>query len=143
MFDTLMQDVRYAARSLARRPLVTAVAVLSLALGVGVNTAIFSVFDRVLLERLPVPAPNEIVNLSSPGPRTGNTSTNDSGDAASVFNYPLFRDLERIQTPFTAVGGYREIFANLSFRGDTIGEEGLLVSGGYFPPCACARRWAD
>jgi len=133
MFDTLWQDVRYAARSLARRPLVTAVAVLSLALGVGVNTAIFSVFDRVLLERLPVPAPDEIVNLSSPGPRTGNTSTNDSGEASSVFNYPLFRDLERIQTPFTALGGYREIFANLSFRGDTLGVEGLLVSGGYFP----------
>ena len=78
MLDTLWQDVRYAARSLRRRPLVTAVAVLSLALGVGVNTAMFSVFDRVLLARLSVPSPDALVKVSSPGPRSGNVSTNDS-----------------------------------------------------------------
>ena len=71
MIDTLLQDVRHAVRFLAKRPLVTAVAVLSLALGIGVNTAIFSVFDRLLLSRLPVPAPEELVNLTSPGPHPG------------------------------------------------------------------------
>ena len=50
-----------------------------------------------------------------------------------VFNYPLFRDLERIQTPFTAIGGFCEIAANLAYRGQTLSAEGLLVSGGYFP----------
>jgi predicted permease len=133
MIDTFAQDLRHAARSLRRRPLLTAVAVLSLALGVGVNTAMFSVFNRVLLEQLPVPSPDALVTLSSPGPHPGNVATNDSGGAPYVFNYPLFRDLERAQTPFTAIGGFRELGANLAYRGRTVNAEGLLVSGGYFP----------
>jgi predicted permease len=133
MIDALWQDVRHAARSLRRRPLVTVVATLSLALGVGVNTAMFSIFNRVLLERLPVPSPDALVTLSSPGPRAGNVSTNDSGGAQYVFSHALFRDLERMQTAFTAIGGFREIGANVAYRGQTEGSEGLLVSGGYFP----------
>ena len=132
MLDTLRQDLRHAARSLRRRPLVSAVAILSLALGVGVNTAMFSVLDRVVLATLPVPSPEALVTVSSPGPRPGNVSTNDSGDVQYVFNSPLFRDLERIQTVFTAMGGFREIAANLAYRGETVSTEGLLVSGGYF-----------
>jgi len=81
MIDTLRQDLVHAARSLSRRPLVSAVATLSLALGVGVNTAMFSILDRVLLAALPVPSPEELVALSSPGPRPGNSSSNDTGDA--------------------------------------------------------------
>jgi predicted permease len=133
MLDTLVQDVRHAARSLAHRPLVSAVAVISLALGVGVNTAMFSVLNRVLLERLPVPAPDALVTLSSPGPRAGNVSTNDSGSAPYVFSHGLFRDIERMQTVFAAVGGFREIGANLAYGGQTENTQGLLVSGGYFP----------
>jgi predicted permease len=132
MIDTLWQDLRYAVRSLRRRPLVTTVAVLSLALGVGVNTAMFSILNRVLLQRLPVPSPAALVTVSSPGPRAGNVSTNDSGDVQYVFSHALFRDLERIQTGFSSIGGFREIGANLAFRGQTEGAEGLLVSGGYF-----------
>jgi predicted permease len=132
MLDTLWQDLRYALRSLARRPLVSLVAVLSLALGVGVNTAIFSVFDRLLLRSLPVPAPGELVNITSPGPRPGNTSTGDAGDAPHVFTHPLFRDLERMPTPFVAIGVFRDIPANLAFHGETLAGDGLIVSGGYF-----------
>ena len=132
MLETLWQDVRYAARSLARRPLVTAVAVLSLALGIGVNAALFSVFDRLLLRRLPVPAPEELVNVTSPGPRPGNISTDDSGGSETVFSYPLFRDLERVQTTFSDIAAYRSVNLNLGYRGQTLGGEGLLVSGGYF-----------
>ena len=133
MTDTLWQDLRHAARSLRRRPLVTGVAVLSLALGVGVNTAMFSVLNRVLLDRLPVPSPDALVTLSSPGPRAGNVSTNDSGSAPFVFSHALFRDLERIQTVFTGIGGFREFRATIAYRGQTESAEGLLVSGGYFP----------
>jgi len=64
----MLQDIRYAVRSLLRRPLVTAVAVLSLAPGIGVNSAIFSLFDRLILRRLAVPSPDEIVLLTSPDP---------------------------------------------------------------------------
>jgi len=132
MLDTLLQDIRHAVRFLARRPLVTGVAALSLALGIGVNTAIFSVFDRLLLSRLPVPAPEELVNLTSPGPHPGNTSTGSAGATPAVFTYPLFRDLERVQTAFTALGGFRDISGNVRYRGDTASTRGLLVSGGYF-----------
>ena len=132
MLDTLLQDLRYAARSLRRRPMVTTIAVLSLALGIGVNSAIFSIFNRLLLQALPVPSPGELVAVTSPGPRPGNTSTGDAGRAPTVFTAPLFRDMERIQTPFTAMGGFREIAANLAFHGDTQSGDGLLVSGGYF-----------
>ena len=133
MFDTLWQDLRYAARSLKRRPLVTGVAALSLALGIGVNTAMFTVLNRVLLERLRVPSPDRLVTLSSPGPRAGNVSTNDSGAPPYVFSHALFRDIERMQTPFSGIGGFRELSANLAFRGLTENAQGLMVSGGYFP----------
>ena len=92
----MLQDLRYALRSLSGRPLVTTVAVLSLALGIGVNTAMFSVFDRLLLRRLPVPAAHAIVNVTSPGPRPGSQSTGDGGRLDAIFSYPLFRDLERL-----------------------------------------------
>jgi predicted permease len=132
MLDTLIQDVRHAARSLAHRPLVSAVAIISLALGIGVNTAIFSVFDRLLLARLPVPAPEELVNLTSPGPHPGNTSTDDAGGVHALFTYPLFREIERAQTSFTALAGFRDISGNLAYHGETTSTRGLLVSGGYF-----------
>ena len=100
----MLHDLRYAIRSLAGRPLLTTVAVLSLALGIGVNTAIFSVFNRLLLRELPVPSPGDIVVVASPGPRPGNLSRGDGGGRDTIFSYPLFRDLERVQTVFTAIG---------------------------------------
>jgi predicted permease len=128
----MWSDLRYAARSLSRRPLVTAVAVLSLALGIGVNAAIFSVFERLLLRRLPVASPEEIVNVVSPGPRTGSRSTSDAGGTDAIFSYPLFRDLERVETRSLRMAAHRDFAANLAYRGRTMKGEGLLVSGGYF-----------
>jgi putative ABC transport system permease protein len=115
-----------------RRPLVTTVAVLSLALGIGVNTAIFSVFDRLLLGRLPVPEPADLVVVASPGPRPGSNSSNDGGDADTIFSYALFRDLERVQNVFSGIAAQRDFPANLSRRGQTQRAQGVLVSGGYF-----------
>jgi predicted permease len=132
----MWQDVRYAARSIVRRPLVSAVAVLSLALGIGVNTAIFSVFDRLLLRQLPVPEPQAIVNVTSPGPRPGSTVTGDGGGRDATFSHPLFRDLRRVQTAFSGIAAHSDFAANLSYRGQTLSGEGALVSGGYFPTLA-------
>ncbi|HEY1306440.1 MAG TPA: ABC transporter permease [Vicinamibacterales bacterium] len=134
MIDTIWQDVRYAARSLARRPLVTAVTVLSLALGIGVNSALFSVFDRLLLRRLPVPSPEQLVLITSPGPRPGGTSTSGAGRQETVFSYPLFRDLERLpDAGLSSIAAHRDFSANLAYRGQTQNGQGLLVSGAYFP----------
>jgi predicted permease len=139
MVDALRQDVRYAARALRARPALTTVAVLSLALGIGVNTAIFSVFEHLLLRRLPVPAADEIVHITAPGPRPGGSSTNDSGGLEAIFSHPLFTDLERIASPtLTGVAGHADFAANLALRGQTAEAEGLLVSGGYFPTLGLA-----
>ncbi len=104
---------------------------LSLALGIGVNTAIFSVFDRVLLRRLPVPDPQTIVNVTSPGRRPGSTSTGAGGGREAVFSHPLFRDLERTQSAFSGIAAHGDFDANLSYRRQTLSGQGGLVSGGY------------
>ena len=108
------------------------VAVLSLALGIGVNTAIFSVFERLLLRRLPVPAAGQIVNVTSPGPKPGSRSTSNSGRVEAVFSYPLFRDLEQLEVGGLRLAGHRDVSANLAFNGQTSEAKGLLVSGHYF-----------
>ena len=88
MTQNLWQDVRHAVRGLARRPLVSGVAIVSLALGIGVNSAIFSAFERLFLRRLPMSAANELVDLRVSGPRPGNRSTGDGGRLESVVSYP-------------------------------------------------------
>jgi predicted permease len=134
VLDPLLQDVRYATRSLRRRPLVTAVAVLSLALGIGVNTTIFSVFERLLLREVHAPAAADIVNVIAPGPKPGGRSTGNAGGPDAVISYPLFRDLERLQIgEISNLAAQRNFGANVAHRGRTMRAEGLVVSGGYFP----------
>ena len=128
-----MSDLRLAFRTLFRTPFVTAVAVLSLALGIGANSAIFSLFNQLLLRPLQVPAPGELVNLTAPGPKPGSQSCGQAGGCEAVFSYPMFRDLERAQTVFTGIAAHNGFSANLAFRGQTMASEGLLVSGSYFP----------
>jgi len=127
-----VSDIRYAFRSLAQRPLLTAVAVLSLALGIGVNVAIFSMFEQLLLRRLPVPAPDEIVLVTSPGPHPGGRDTSNAGGTEAIFSYPLFRDLERLQTGALRLAAHRDFGAHLAYRGQTSVGVGALVSGQYF-----------
>ncbi len=128
-----MRNLRLAARTLSRTPFVTLVAILSLALGIGANSAIFSLFDQMLLRPLPVPAPHELVNLGAPGPKPGSTSCNTAGSCDEVFSYPMFRDLEQVQSSFTGVAAHRAFDANLAYDGQTESADGLLVSGSYFP----------
>jgi putative ABC transport system permease protein len=129
----MLQDLRYAVRALLHRPLVTSVAVLSLSLGIGVNTAMFTGFDRLLLQRLAVPSPEEIVLITSPGPHPGSRSTSNSGRVDAIFSYPLFRDLEEITNTGIRMAAHRDIEANIAYRGQTMPARGSLVSGQYFP----------
>ena len=129
-----MSNVKLALRALIRTPFVTTVAVVSLALGIGANAAIFSLFDQLLLRPLPVPAPERLVNLAAPGPRPGYGSCGMAGDCDMVFSYPMFRDLERGQRSFTGIAAHVVFPVNLASRGQTpISGVGLLVSGSYFP----------
>jgi putative ABC transport system permease protein len=126
-------NLRLAIRRLVKTPFVSLVAVVSLALGIGANAAIFSLFDQTLLRPLPVVRSSELVNLAAPGPKPGSTSCNESGGCDEVFSYPMFRDIERLQTVFTAVAAHVSFGANLAYHGQTLNGEGTLVSGSYFP----------
>jgi predicted permease len=128
-----MAKLKFAVRTLFKTPFVTIVAIVSLALGIGANAAIFSIFNQVLLAALPVQEPERLVNLSSPGPRSGSVSCNQAGPCSMVFSYPMFRDLQRDQTVFTAIAGHRVFGASLAYRGESMTGQGVLVSGSYFP----------
>ena len=118
---------------LLKTPFVTTIAVLSLALGIGANAAIFSMFDQLLLHPLDVSAPGRLVNLSAPGPMPGSNSCNQTGRCDEVFSYAMFRDLEKAQTPFTGVAAHRITSVSLSVRNEPMTGEGAMVSGSYFP----------
>ena len=128
-----MQQIRFAVRSLLKTPVVTAIAVLSVALGIGANVAIFSIFNQTLLRPLPVHEPDGLVNFVSPGPRSGSSSCGQAGSCDAVFSYPMFRDLERAQTSFTGIAAHRDFGANIAFGGSSEGGDGAFVSGSYFP----------
>jgi predicted permease len=125
--------MKYALRTLFKTPFVTIVAAVSLALGLGSTAAIFSLFNQMLLQPLPVPEPDRLVNLAAPGPKPGSQSCGQQGDCDGVFSYAMFRDLERAQTAFTGLAAHRLVSANIASGGQTINGELMLVSGSYFP----------
>jgi predicted permease len=127
-----MVNPKFAFRTLFKPPFVTIVAIVSLALGIGANAAIFSCFNQMLLESLAVPDATSLVNLSAPGPKPGSQSCNQAGDCDEVFSYAMFRDLQRVQSTFTGVAAHRLFGANLSYQGQTLSGEGLMASGSYF-----------
>ena len=128
-----MRSLKFAIRTLFRTPFVTAIAIVSLALGIGATAGIFSVFHQVLLQSLAVPNPSELVNLSAPGPKPGFGSCGRAGDCDVVFSYAMFRDLQKTQTVFTDIAAHVGFGANLAYEAQTSSGEGLLVSGSYFP----------
>ncbi|MDQ3696521.1 MAG: ABC transporter permease [Gemmatimonadota bacterium] len=127
-----MFNLKLAFRTLFKTPFVTVVAALSLALGIGTNTAIFSLFDQILRRPLPVHEPERLVNLSAPGPKPGSTSCNQAGSCEDVFSYAMFRDLERARTQFSGIAAHVEFGANVRYGKQTVNATGMLVSGSYF-----------
>src|SRR6056297_1168352 len=127
-----MNYFRFALRQLVKRPALSVVVVLMLAVGIGANAAMFSLFHQVLLRPLPVPNPASLVNLGSPGPKTGSVSCSGIGSCDYVFSYPMLRDLEREQNVFTAIGAHRNFGASIAADGKAVSGGGLLVNGGYF-----------
>lgn len=127
-----MINPKLALRSLFRTPVVTTVAILSLALGIGVNSAIFTMFESMILRPLPVEEPGRLVNLLDLGPKSGSVSANNAGGSRHVFSYPMFRDLEAADSDFSGVAAHCSFGANLSYEGNTVGGQGMLVSGSYF-----------
>ena len=127
---TLWQDVRYGLRMLAKNPGFTVIAVLTLALGIGANTAIFSLLNQVLLRQLPVKHPEELVLLKSPGPKTGHVWSD--GDDSEIFSYPLYKGLAKNTSVFDGVIARYTFSASIANQGQTDLGSGELVSGNYF-----------
>jgi predicted permease len=129
-----MRNVKLAFRTLFKTPFVTVVAILSLALGIGANAAIFSAFDQILLQSIPVSQPDRLVNFKAPGPQNGGNSCNQAGDCDEVLSYPMFRDLEKANTLFSGMAGHVSFGINVAMPGQTpVNGEGMYVSGSYFP----------
>jgi predicted permease len=128
-----MRNLKLALRTLFKTPFVTTVAALSLALGIGANTAIFSLFDEMLRRPLPVHQPDRLVNITAPGVMSGSNSCNQSGSCQEIWSYPTFKDLEKSPAQFSGIAGHRIFGVNIAFEGQTLNSEGTMVSGGYFP----------
>src|ERR1022692_3075501 len=132
--DRDMARLRFAWRSLAKAPLLSLVVILSVGLGIGANTAIFSLLHQILLNSLPVDRPEELVSVTAPADfKGGRNSTNDSGGMEFIFSYPMFRELEKHSQGLSGIGAFRALEANLSFGKQTVAGSMLVVSGGYFP----------
>ncbi|MGH7637160.1 MAG: ABC transporter permease, partial [Gemmatimonadaceae bacterium] len=127
-----MRNVKLAFRTLFKTPFVTTVAALSLALGIGANPAIFSIFDEMLRRPLPVFQPERLVNISTPGVMFGSNSCNQAGSCQEVWSYPMFRDVEKNPGLFGGIAGHVLFGVNVSFEGQTLNTDGLQVSGRYF-----------
>src|SRR6202049_4130936 len=124
------EDLRYALRGLRKSPMFTIVALLSLGLGIGANTAIFSLMDQALLRSLAVKHPEQMVLFSAKGPRNGmiNTSYGD----VYAFSYPMYRDFRDQNPVFSGVLARFPISFSMSWHDQTERIYGDLVSGNYF-----------
>jgi predicted permease len=129
-----MRNFKLALRTLVRTPFVTIVAALSLGLGIGANSAIYSIFYRMVRQDLDVARADRLVNFSAPGPKNGSQSCGQAGPCEDVFSYPMFRDLQKAQlSSFIGIAGHRDLGANVSYDRRAFARGGLLVSGSYFP----------
>src|ERR1041385_7942850 len=122
IMDSLIKDIRYAIRNLIKRPGFVAIAVITLALGIGANTAIFSLVNTVMLRSLPVERPNEIVSVVVRG----------KDDSMSAFSYPNYKDFRDRNDVLSGLLVYR--FVPLSLSRGSANERvwGYEVSGNYF-----------
>jgi predicted permease len=149
--EQLVQDIRYGLRTIAANKTFSAMAILSLALGIGANTAIFSFMDSILMRSLPVPDPQSLVVLSwhTPRPEMHGSNRHDEsyndpkgGFIGGIFAYPAFELLRKNEAVFSSVFGYQGAGGlTLTFRGHAELANTEYVSGDYFrglgiPPAA-------
>jgi predicted permease len=124
---SLLQDFRYAFRTLRKSPLFVLVAVLSLALGIGANTAIFTLINQLILQYLPIPHPEELVLLTARGNHYGSNS------GSNALSYPMYRDFRDQNAVFNGMFCRHNETVSVSFEGRTELADSEFVSGNYFP----------
>jgi len=121
--ESFIQDLRFGVRLSIKNPGLTLVAVITLALGIGANTAIFSVVDRLLMRMLPVNEPERLVNL---------IGRDEKGGHEASFSYPIYKDYRDQNDVFDGLLAFSETAMNLSEGGESERVMGVLVSGNYF-----------
>ncbi|WP_174240699.1 ABC transporter permease, partial [Granulicella sp. S156] len=129
--QTLLQNLRYALRQLLRAPGFTLTVVVTLALGIGANAAVFTLFDQVLLRMLPVERPKELVRFKWTGHFSGHIWV-FGGSVNDYFSYPMYKDLRDQNKVFSGVLAADRTSVGLSWHGQAEDEDAELVSGNYF-----------
>jgi len=124
-------DLRYALRQLRKAPVFTAVAVLTLALGIGANTGIFTLLDQALLRTLPISHPEQLVRLRYTGEHWGNVNYY-GGDQYDYFSYPSYRELRDQNSVFSGMIANSEAQVGVQWNNRPELADGELVSGNYF-----------
>src|SRR3954447_16031798 len=120
------RDIRHAARGLRKSPGFTLVVLVTLALGIGANTAIFSLMDQLLLRSLPVKSPSELILLDGPGAYQGRTFNNQT------FSYPMYTDFRDQNQVFSGLLARFPATMTMTWKGQSDRVQGDLVSGNYF-----------
>src|SRR5262252_13969 len=119
--EILWQDLRYGLRMLLKNPGFTTIAVSTLGLGIGANTAIFTLLDKVLIRTLPVERPDQLV-----------TFVEDAGGASAIFSYPLYAELRDRNDVLSGVIAYEQRPFSMNDGNQSERVIGQIVSGNYF-----------
>jgi putative ABC transport system permease protein len=128
------QDVRYALRQLRKSPGFSLTVIITLALGIGANAAVFTLFDQALLRMLPVQNPTELVRFEWSGSFSGSMSSfgGDSPDHFNYFSYPMYKDLRDQNQVFQGMIAAEKASVGVSWHNQAENEDAEVVSGNYF-----------
>jgi predicted permease len=127
--ESLIRDIRYALRGFSKSPGFTTVALTTLALGIGANTAVFQIVDAVRLRSLPIRKPQELAELRIAG---GNQGFGVTDGVYAQFTVPMWQEVRQHHDPFSAVFAWREAGMAVGHASDAKRVHGLEVSGDYF-----------
>src|ERR1035438_1175473 len=132
--NTLLQDTRYALRQLRKSPAFTLTVIVTLALGIGANAAVFTLFDQVLLRMLPVERPKELVRFEWSGAFSGSMSSfgGDSPNHTNYFSYPMYKDLRDQNQVFQGMLAADKTGVGVSWHNQAESKDAEVVTGNYF-----------
>jgi predicted permease len=130
-FQRLLQNIRYALRQLSKSPGFTFTIVITLALGIGANAAVFTLFDHVLLRMLPVEHPKELVRFEWTGAYSGSASS-FGGDTTNYFSYPMYKDLRDQNQVFQGMLAAVRTNVGVSWHNQAENKDAEVVTGNYF-----------